>query len=76
MIEDLSSSPPHSITINAHQNELECIALNQSGTMLATASQKGPVMTHTCDMTSKWQLYQSSKVLFDDLFGKDFDFIS
>ncbi|XP_022649419.1 WD repeat domain phosphoinositide-interacting protein 4-like isoform X2 [Varroa destructor] len=58
MIEDLSSSPPHSITINAHQNELECIALNQSGTMLATASQKGTLIRVFDTARSSAQLYE------------------
>ena len=34
---DQSSAP---VTINAHKGELACIAINQQGTLIATASQK------------------------------------
>ena len=37
----VSSSP---VTINAHQNELCCLAINQQGTMIATASVKGTLI--------------------------------
>lgn len=37
-----SSSAP--VTINAHQAELVCLAINQKGTMLATASSKGTLI--------------------------------
>lgn len=37
-----SSSSP--VTINAHQSELACLALNQTGTMIATASSKGTLI--------------------------------
>ena len=37
----VSSSP---VTINAHQNELCCLAINQQGTMMATASVKGTLI--------------------------------
>ena len=36
----VSSAP---VTINAHQNELCCLAINQQGTMMATASVKGNI---------------------------------
>ncbi|KAM7293559.1 WD repeat domain phosphoinositide-interacting protein 4 [Ixodes scapularis] len=45
---DLSATEPSSslspVTIPAHQNEIACLALNQTGTMLATASQKGTLI--------------------------------
>ncbi len=37
----VSSAP---VTINAHQNELWCLAMNQKGTMIATASTKGTLI--------------------------------
>lgn len=36
-----SSSP---VTINAHQGEIQCIAINQEGTRVATASSKGTLI--------------------------------
>ena len=33
----VSSAP---VVVNAHKNELVCLAINQSGTMVATASTK------------------------------------
>ena len=36
---DKSSSP---VTINAHQSELACVAINHDGTQVATASRKVP----------------------------------
>ncbi|OQR77569.1 WD repeat domain phosphoinositide-interacting protein 4-like [Tropilaelaps mercedesae] len=61
IILDLSSTKgqtSHSITINAHQSELECIALNQSGTMLATASQKGTLIRVFDTAKSSVQLHE------------------
>jgi len=37
-----SSSAP--VTINAHASELVCLAINQKGTMIATASIKGTLV--------------------------------
>ncbi|XP_070536658.1 WD repeat domain phosphoinositide-interacting protein 4-like isoform X3 [Ptychodera flava] len=39
--EDSSASP---VTINAHQNEIACMAVNQQGTLVATASKKGTLI--------------------------------
>ncbi len=42
--QDLEATEPGQstapVTINAHQSELACIALNQQGTLVATASRK------------------------------------
>lgn len=37
-----SSSAP--VTINAHTSELVCLAINQKGTMIATASKQGTLI--------------------------------
>ncbi|TRY68969.1 hypothetical protein TCAL_04111 [Tigriopus californicus] len=37
----VSSAP---VTINAHQSQLWCLAINQQGTMIATASEKGTLI--------------------------------
>ncbi|KAF6201597.1 hypothetical protein GE061_003989 [Apolygus lucorum] len=37
----ISSAP---VTINAHQNDLACLTINQQGTMIATASVKGTLI--------------------------------
>lgn len=48
MIQDLcstdvsSSSAP--VTINAHRSDLICLAINQKGTMIATASSMGTLI--------------------------------
>lgn len=43
-VQDLASTEPNQssspVTINAHQGELACLAINQQGTQIATASQK------------------------------------
>ncbi|XP_041362841.1 WD repeat domain phosphoinositide-interacting protein 4-like [Gigantopelta aegis] len=46
---DLTVSP---VTINAHQGELACLALDQKGTLLATASRKGTLI-RVFDLTTK-----------------------
>lgn len=38
---DTSSAP---VTVNAHQGELACLAVNQQGTQVATASEKGTLI--------------------------------
>ena len=38
-----STSP---VTINAHQSELACIAVNQQGALVATASKKVPSLKY------------------------------
>ncbi|XP_074660249.1 WD repeat domain phosphoinositide-interacting protein 4-like [Tubulanus polymorphus] len=48
-VESVSSSP---VTINAHQGDLACIAINQPGTMVATASNKGTLI-RVFDITKK-----------------------
>lgn len=37
----ISSAP---ITINAHQNEIGCLSINQQGVLVATASTKGTLI--------------------------------
>ena len=37
----VSSAP---VSVNAHKNELVCLAINQQGTMVATASTKGTLI--------------------------------
>ena len=37
----VSSAP---VTINSHKSELNCLAVNQQGTMIATASVKGTLI--------------------------------
>lgn len=37
----VSSAP---VVVNAHKNELVCLAINQGGTMVATASTKGTLI--------------------------------
>ncbi|OWF36241.1 WD repeat domain phosphoinositide-interacting protein 4-like [Mizuhopecten yessoensis] len=49
-----SSSP---ITINAHQNDLACLALNQNGTLMATASKKGTLI-RVFDLVTKKQVVE------------------
>nr|CAD7394713.1 unnamed protein product [Timema cristinae] len=48
----ISSAP---VTINAHQGELACLAVNQQGTMVATASNKGTLI-RVWDTTRRAQL--------------------
>lgn len=50
----LTSSP---VTINAHKTDLACLAVNQSGTLLATASVKGTLI-RVFDVTKKSQLLE------------------
>jgi len=42
--QDLETTQPGQsyspVTINAHQNDIACLTLNQSGTLIATASKK------------------------------------
>ncbi|XP_031552176.1 WD repeat domain phosphoinositide-interacting protein 4-like isoform X2 [Actinia tenebrosa] len=51
---DSSSAP---FTINAHKGELACLAVNQQGTQLATASQKGTLI-RVFDAQSRNQLIE------------------
>lgn len=50
----VSSAP---VWIAAHQNELGCIALNQQGTRIATASNQGTLI-RVWDATTKVQLVE------------------
>lgn len=50
-----SSSSP--VTINAHQGELACIALNPQASMVATASNKGTLI-RVWDVVRKNQLVE------------------
>nr|CAD7427537.1 unnamed protein product [Timema monikensis] len=50
----ISSAP---VTINAHQGELACLAVNQQGTMVATASNKGTLI-RVWDTTRRAQLVE------------------
>ncbi|KAL5017843.1 hypothetical protein ScPMuIL_003565 [Solemya velum] len=60
-IVDLETSQPSQsispVTINAHKNEVACMALNQSGTLLATASKKGTLI-RVFDVSSKKQVVE------------------
>lgn len=49
---DHGSASKSPVTINAHKNELACIALNQNGTLVATASKKG-TLVRVFDITTK-----------------------
>lgn len=57
-IMDLASSEPNKsaspVTINAHNGDLACIAINQQGTLIATASKKGTLI-RVFDAVSKRQ---------------------
>lgn len=37
----MSSAP---VTVNAHQSEIACLAINQQGTLVASASMKGTLI--------------------------------
>lgn len=41
-MESSSSSAP--VTLNAHQGEITCLAVNQQGTLVASASSKGTLI--------------------------------
>lgn len=50
-----SSSAP--VTINAHQGELACLAVNPQGSMVATASNKGTLI-RVWDVARRSQLVE------------------
>ena len=53
------------VTIAAHQNELAAVALNQQGTMVATASNKVQVScTVLLRMSQSFSALSSSRVVF------------
>lgn len=49
-----SSSP---VYVNAHENEIACLILNQQSTLLATASEKGTLI-RVFDTTSPYRIYK------------------
>ncbi|XP_059474187.1 WD repeat domain phosphoinositide-interacting protein 4-like [Neocloeon triangulifer] len=71
-----SSSP---ITINAHQGELACIAVNPQGSMVATASNKGTLI-RVWDVARKAQLVELRRgsdpaTLYCINFSRDSEFL-
>uniref|UniRef100_A0A2K5K8N6 Uncharacterized protein n=1 Tax=Colobus angolensis palliatus TaxID=336983 RepID=A0A2K5K8N6_COLAP len=58
---DLASTEPGTssapFTINAHQSDIACVSLNQPGTVVASASQKGTLI-HLFDTQSKEKLVE------------------
>uniref|UniRef100_A0A2K6AJ57 Uncharacterized protein n=1 Tax=Mandrillus leucophaeus TaxID=9568 RepID=A0A2K6AJ57_MANLE len=58
---DLASTMPGTssapFTINAHQSDIACVSLNQPGTVVASASQKGTLI-HLFDTPSKEKLVE------------------
>uniref|UniRef100_A0A1B6CCC6 Uncharacterized protein n=1 Tax=Clastoptera arizonana TaxID=38151 RepID=A0A1B6CCC6_9HEMI len=72
----MSSAP---VTINAHQGEIACLAINQQGTMVATASTKGTLI-RVWDTTRRTQLVELRRgsdpaKLYCINFSRDSDFI-
>lgn len=60
-IQDLSNTKPGTssapFTINAHQSEIACVALNQPGSVAASASRKGTLI-RLFDTTTKDKLVE------------------
>lgn len=72
----MSSAP---VTISCHQTELACLAINQQGTMIATASQKGTLI-RVFDTTKRLQLVELRRgsdpaMLYCINFSHDSDFL-
>lgn len=61
LLQDLASTKPGTssapFTINAHQSDVACVSLNQPGTVVASASQKGTLI-RLFDTQSKEKLVE------------------
>ena len=53
--EHKDSSAP--VVVNAHKNELVCLAINQGGSLVATASAKGTLIRHGCIFLPKIEIF-------------------
>ena len=64
MFQDLATAEPDKstspVTINAHQSDLACIAINHDGTQVATASRKVHVTCFVSGKFSVWTIYNVS----------------
>ncbi len=72
----ISSAP---VNISAHQTEIACLAINKTGTMVATASTKGTLI-RVFDTNKRWQLVELRRgadpaTLYCIEFSHDSDFL-